>query len=250
MSGMMDDANMYYCTANGWISLMDGWSWNVPKEARLNPDITYGVMTDTRDEKVYKTVKIGDQTWMAENLNYADSLKTPSLLKRSWCYNDVAANCAVTGRLYTWAAAIDSVKLYDGGNGVDCGFGKFCTLPAKVQGICPVGWHLPDTTEWNTLFTEVGGRSTAGRILKSKTGWVGNGNGTDGVGFSALPAGYRDSYGYYQNFNSNYSYAYFWTTADKYNGSAYYTGLNYYGESTYLNFDVKDHGFSVRCIKD
>jgi len=72
---------------------------------------------------------------------------------------------------------------------VDCGYGKICTIPAKVQGICPDGWHLPTRTEWNALFTEVGGKSTAGKILKSQTGW--DGNGTDEYGFSALPAGGR-----------------------------------------------------------
>ena len=64
------------------------WNWDVPKECRFNPDIDYGTMTDERDGKVYKTVKIGDQTWMAENLNYADSTKTPSLKGKSWCFND------------------------------------------------------------------------------------------------------------------------------------------------------------------
>ena len=56
-----------------------GWNWDVPKECRLNPDITYGAMTDSRDGQTYKIVKIGDQTWMAENLNYSDGVKTPSL---------------------------------------------------------------------------------------------------------------------------------------------------------------------------
>ena len=163
-----------------------GWSWDVPKECRFNPDITYGTMTDSRDGQTYKTVKIGDQTWMAENLNYADSINTPSLLERSWCYNDNIENCAVAGRLYTWAAAIDSVKLAtDADNPQDCGYGKNCKLPASVQGICPKGWHLPNKLEWNTLISAVGGKKTAGSALKSQTGWNGSGNGTDSLGFSA-----------------------------------------------------------------
>jgi len=232
-----------------------GWSWDVPKECRFNPNITYGTMTDSRDNKVYKTVKIGNQVWMAENLNYADSVKTPSLKGKNWCYAKKAENCAVTGRLYTWAAAIDSVKLAtDADNPQDCGFGKTCTLPAKVQGICPDGWHLPTKTEWETLFTAVGGQSTAGKILKYQTGWISNGNDTDGVGFSALPAGRMDGNG-----NSCYDgdYAGFWSATEDNGGFAYGLELLYYSDGfgsdeiahLYGN-DYKVVGFSVRCLKD
>lgn len=135
-----------------------GWSWDVPKECRFNPDIDYGSMTDSRDGKVYKTVEIGDLVWMAENLNYADSVTTTSLKGKSWCYNDVAANCDVAGRLYTWAAAIDSVALAsDEENPLDCGDGKTCALPDTVYGVCPPDWHLPTYAEWNALFKAVGG---------------------------------------------------------------------------------------------
>ncbi len=222
------------------------WSWNVPKEYRFNPGVSYGSMTDSRDGQAYKTVKICDQTWMAENLNYADSVATPSLLKSNWCYNNKAENCAVAGRLYTWAAAIDSVSLYDGGNGVDCGYGKICTIPAKVQGICPDGWHLPTRTEWNALFTEVGGKSTAGKILKSQTGWYNNGNGTDAYGFSALPAGLR----YYTGiFDGGGDYAYFWSATENFN-QAYYMYLYSDNEDANLYAYYKDYAYSVRCLQD
>ena len=117
-------------------SSFNGWSWDVPKEARLNPEIAYGAMTDSRDGKTYKTVKIGNQTWMAENLNYDDSVTTTSLMDESWCYNDVAANCDVGGRLYSWRAAIDYEK-------TGCGNGPICLTSLPVRGICPEGWHLP-----------------------------------------------------------------------------------------------------------
>ena len=142
----------------------------------------YGELVDERDGQMYRTVKIGDQVWMAENLNYADSIKTPSLLNRSWCYNNEPDSCTKYGRLYTWAAAIDSVT--------------FSTDAENVQGICPPGWHLPTNTEWNTLFS-VGSSSTAGKILKSQMGWKEGINGADGVGFSALPAGSRSSGGFF-----------------------------------------------------
>ena len=226
----------------------DGWSWDIPKECRFNPDITYGTMADSRDGQTYKTVKIGEQTWMAENLNYADSTKTPSLLKRSWCYNNNVENCAVAGRLYTWSAAIDSVKLAtDADNPQDCGYGKICTLPAKVQGICPEGWHLPTRAEWNTLFAEVGGGLTAGKVLKSQTGWYNKGSGTDGVGFFALSVGYRDINGI---FRDDGIYANFWSTVEFKDNFAYRMCFYYDDESAGLYDFNKINGVSVRCLKD
>lgn len=250
IEGVVTSTNKYYCTSNGWVEITIDWSWNVPKEARLNPEITYGTMTDSRDKKVYKTVKIGDQVWMAENLNYADSAKTPSLKGKSWCFNNDSLKCNVTGRLYAWAAAIDSVKLAsDADAPQDCGYGKTCTLPAKVQGICPTGWHLPVSTEWNTLFTTVGGQSTAGKVLKSQTGWYRDENGTDAFGFSALPAGYRDNNGHFDNL-IDYGKAFF-LSADALDGD-YSAGLMhlYYHEYAGLNSGFKNFGYSVRCLKD
>lgn len=229
-------------------SSFNGWSWDVPKEARLNPEITYGSMTDSRDGKTYKTVKIGNQTWMAENLNYADSAKTPSLKGKSWCFGNDTLKCGVTGRLYTWAAAIDSVKLAtDADNPQDCGFGKSCTLPAKVQGVCPPDWHLPTYAEWNALFTAVGGQSTAATALKSQSGWYNNGNGTDAFGFSALPAGIRGLNGsfYYEGY-----VAYFWSSSENYSNYAYFMDLYYGSEDANLFNNFKNYGFSVRCLKD
>ena len=218
-------------------------------ESSFNPDIIYGTMTDSRDKKVYKTVRIGAQTWMAENLNYADSATTPSLLERSWCYKNDSANCAVAGRLYTWAAAIDSVKLAtDADNPQDCGYRKTCTLPDTVYGICPPGWHLPTRTEWKTLLTEVGGLSTASKILKSQTGWYNNGNGTDGVGFSALPAGGWDvSNG---EFFAGGRLANFWSASGDDSHSAYHMDLSYEDDHANLTGYYKNYGYSVRCLQN
>lgn len=228
--------------------LKDAWSWDVPRGSRLNPKITYGTLTDSRDGKKYKTVKIGSQTWMAENLNFADSVAVPSLKGKSWCYDNKAENCAVTGRLYTWAAAIDSVKLAtDADNPQDCGYGKNCKLPASVQGICPKGWHLPNTLEWNTLISAMGGKKTAGSAFKSQTGWYGSGNGTDSLGFSALPAGLRDLNG---NFYDVGNSAYIWSSTLLSSHEAAYMNLYYGHKSALQNSDYSYVGFSVRCLQN
>ena len=224
-----------------------GWNWDVSKECWFNLDITYDTMIDSRDGQTYKTVKIGDQTWMAENLNYSDSTTTPSLKGKSWCYNDEPKNCAVAGRLYTWTAAIDSVALYDGGNGVDCGYKKTCTLPAQVQGICPNGWHLPTSDEWTILFDAVGGQSNAGKKLKAQTGWYSGGNGTNVFGFSALPAGNRGAGGDfgYGGINTGFLSA---TEGDRF--CAYGISLYYNDGSAHLDCGYKYNARPVRCLKD
>jgi len=119
-----------------------------------------GTFTDSRDKKTYKTVKIGEQVWMAENLNYEAS--------DSKCYDNKPDNCAKYGRLYSWETA---------------------------KSACPTGWHLPLKAEWEALVTTAGGENTAGKNLKATSGWNENGNGTDKFGFSALPGGFGFSDG-------------------------------------------------------
>ena len=252
INGEVNTNYKYYCSTKGWVSLVEDWNWEVPKELRFNSEISYGTITDSRDNKVYKTVKIGDQTWMAENLNYADSMNTPSLLERNWCYDNVAANCDVVGRLYTWAAAIDSVALYDGGNGVDCGYGKTCTLPTNLQGICPKGWHLPTKKEWKTLLETLGSTSIKGSKLKAfMGGWYRRNAriGTDEVGFSALPAGYYNEGFYYVGL-----YADFWSSTEDLDfaghSHACSMSLGYASDGVNLYEDPKSLGFSVRCLQD
>ena len=220
----------------------------VPCKTETEDNCEYDSLTDERDGQTYKTVKIGSQWWMAENLNYDDSTVTPSLSARSWCRDEVDKGCEVAGRLYTWAAAIDSVKLAnDADNPQDCGNGRECGLTGKVQGICPSGWHLPSYDEWNALFTAVGGQPNAGKVLKSQTGWYSNGNGTDAFGFSALPAGYRNNNGYFDL--DGYS-AYFWSASENYSSYACSMYLYYSREDASLRNYYKYYGFSVRCLKD
>ncbi|WP_298767620.1 fibrobacter succinogenes major paralogous domain-containing protein [uncultured Fibrobacter sp.] len=232
------------------------FDWSVPKEAYLNPEIQYDSIVDERDGQVYKTIKIGDQTWMAQNLNYAyTGVKFHSVYgtesdSTSWCYNNKAENCAVAGRLYTWAAAIDSVKLAtDADNPLNCGYGKNCTLPSMVQGVCPSGWHLPTYDEWRVLFIAVGASSTTATVLKSLSGWNGSGSGSDAYGFSALPAGYRSSRGG-TSFSLAGSFTYFWSATEDVNPRLvrvpelrpFVSSLSYYQD--------KGYAISVRCIKN
>ncbi len=209
-----------------------------PCKTETEDNCEYGELTDDRDGQTYKAVKIGAQWWMAENLNYGTV--------NSDCYNDNSANCTKYGRLYTWAAAMDSAGTWST-NGKGCGYGSKCSPTGIIRGICPEGWHLPDTTEWKTLFTAVGGQDSAGTALKSTGGWFNDGNGTDAFGFSALPAGYRGNDGGY--YHEGY-YAYFWSSTEYSSIYAYYMDLYYYYDYAYLYDGSKYYGFSVRCVKD
>jgi uncharacterized protein (TIGR02145 family) len=170
-----------------------------------------GTLVDKRDGKKYKTVEIGSQTWMAENLNY----KTAD----SYCYEDNSSNCTKYGRLYTWAAANTS---------------------------CPEGWHLPSVDEFKTLFRSTGGIDVAGKNLKSKKGWNEENNGIDDFGFSALPAGSR---GHKGEFYNKGNFASFWTSTEGGNNWAAYMNLGE-GDYADLSGDKEGNGNSVRCLRD
>ncbi|MDR0517403.1 MAG: fibrobacter succinogenes major paralogous domain-containing protein [Fibromonadaceae bacterium] len=173
----------------------------------------YEYMTDSRNGNSYRTIKIGNQTWMAENLNY--------YVAGSVCYDNNSANCTENGipkygRLYDWATA---------------------------KTVCPFGWHLPTGAEWVTLVNYAGGEPTAYTKLKAKSGWNGiNSNGTDDYGFAALPGGgYKGSF-----FNVGYS-AVWWTSAEYDNdGFTYIIDLVTNG----LGSDSKTSLYSVRCVKN
>ena len=203
-----------------------------------NPDVDYGTMTDARDGQVYKTVKIGTQTWMAENLNY-DPGDVSGMGSDAWsgCYDNESANCSKYGRLYTWEVAM---------NDASCAYFHSCHPSGTVQGVCPSGWHLPSDTEWNTLWAAVGGTSTAGRKLKSTSGWYDGGNGTDSFGFAVLPAGGRHDRSFYYEGD----YANFWSSTE--NNSRF-------ADNWYFRYDLDDvrnywnfkyYAFSVRCLRD
>ena len=113
--------------------------------------ISAGTLTDERDGQTYKTLKIGNQIWMAENLNYANK-SSDGLDSSSFCYNDSLEYCEKYGRLYTWAAAVDSLALFSQ-NCMGCGYeSSYSSFNNVVRGVCPDGWHLPTSTEWGTLY--------------------------------------------------------------------------------------------------
>ncbi|PWJ53387.1 MULTISPECIES: fibrobacter succinogenes major paralogous domain-containing protein [unclassified Fibrobacter] len=194
--------------------------------------LTYGGQT-------YRTVVIGAQTWMAENLNY--EYKVNGSTYGNWCYNDSALYCERYGRLYTWAAAMDSAT-------TGCGYGATCETDAgAVQGICPDGWHLPSRAEWDTLIAFVGGEDVAGRRLRSISGWYDNANGDDGYGFSALPSGIRHGNGGFNNAGQN---ANFWSSSESSPDSSSQMYMYYTVRSAGLVDNAKNKAFSVRCVKD
>ena len=205
-------------------------------------------LTDSRDEQVYRTVKIGNQVWMAENLNYRYLGPTADLDSSSFCFDDDPTYCTRYGRLYLWSAATDSAGIIMGNTANGCGYKSVeCALIGAMRGVCPQGWHLPSKEEFNALFESVDGRYGAGRKLKATSGWKENSNGDDTFGFSVLPTGNRDNVG---NFYGEGDIAFFWSFPDVDNEKAYYVSLSYENDNAYLGDRIKYYGLSVRCLKD
>ena len=150
-----DQDQGYVCKSNEWVEDDDAVVvFNSCGTDSNSPNVVKGTFTDSRDGQTYKTVTIGTQTWMAQNLNYAYTdvpYKQGNYTSdsTSWCYKDDANNCSKYGRLYTWVAAMDSVGTWST-NGKGCGYNKTCSPTYPVRGICPEGWHLP-TEEWQCL---------------------------------------------------------------------------------------------------
>ena len=140
-----------------------------------------------------------------------------------------------------------------------CGDGKTCTLPERVQGICPDGWHLPTRSEWYTLKTTVeeffsAEKLSGGTILKSQTGWSSGCyskkcNGTDSFGFSGLPGGYKDKYGNFLEAVDG-SGAFFWSASEYQEDKVTILNLSYDSDYATLAHKLKSSAYSVRCVKD
>ena len=167
-------------------------------------------LKDSRDKQKYRTVKIADRTWMADNLNYNMSGST--------CYREDEDNCMVYGRLYTWEAA---------------------------KSACPAGFRLPTNADFESLWKAAGGDFNAGYLIKANYGWSGETNGNDTLKFSAMPAGNMFDDGTYGNENK---FAFFWSAeieGDK--ASVWYLSSKSMGFSYMMK--PKAFGFSVRCVQ-
>ncbi len=191
--------------------LHDGAYW-MPTPTTFNESLTYGTLRDSRDNRMYRTIKIGSYTWMAENLKYAAS--------ESYCYAATMLSpeslCENYGRLYTYSAAKE---------------------------VCPEGWHLSTMEEWEDLIAATGSDdpSQIALILSSSAKWY-DWNGVpeyrlNTLGFSVVPAGFRDKDGYYYDINSQ---TLFWTSSGENVGitSNFFRARNNAAS-----------GFSVRCVQ-
>jgi uncharacterized protein (TIGR02145 family) len=208
-----------------------------------NPDLIYGSMTDQQGN-VYKTIVIGTQEWMAENLNtsiYRNGDAIPTNLDNAtwqnttngaWAYynNDASYACPY-GKLYNWYVCVDARQL------------------------CPVGWHVPTVDEWTVLTDFLGGEGVAGGKMKT-TGtieaamglWYSpNTSATNSSGFSGAPGGHRYIGGGYSLVGSD---GLWWSSSESDAFSALFRGLVYESSEAYWSLLLKQYGFSVRCLRD
>ena len=207
-------------------------------EISFNTALTYGTVTDV-EGNVYKTITIGTQTWMAENLkttkyrngetipNVSQDISWAALTTGAYCWykNDAASYKPNFGALYNWYAVADS------------------------RNIAPVGWHVSTNADWSTLIAFLGVDS--GSLLKEKgiTHWITpNTTATNASGFTALPGGYR--YQFDGSFSSMDTNGLWWSKTSSDATFSWYSSL-YYLYSTAASGTLNDKfGLSVRCVKD
>jgi uncharacterized protein (TIGR02145 family) len=211
-----------------------------------NSDLTYGTMND-QEGNTYKTINIGSQEWMAENLNTStyrngDLIQTGlsdvewgDTFEGAWTYydNDMNMSCPF-GKLYNWFSCIDS------------------------RNICPIGWHIPSQSDWQLLITALGGGAVAGGKMKStnSTFWTDPSNtASNSSGFSGLPTGIRTPGGSY---GGSSSMCIWWSSTmvigtNMSNPYAYYIWLYPDNGTTFNENDTYGsawYGYSVRCVRD
>jgi len=206
----------------------------------LSAAVITAMMLSSCGGSSYKEVKIGNQVWMAENLNvekfrngdpipHANTLakwrKAGQEGKPAWCYYDNdPANGKKYGRLYNWYAVND------------------------LRGLEPEGWHVPSKDEWKILSSFLGGSESAAKKMKSTSGWEKDGNGNNESGFSALPAGILSTE-YDYEFGGLGVIAFWWSSTER-RENAWYRVIEYTDRGGIYQDIDKLHGLSVRCIKD
>ena len=193
---------------------------------------------DSRDNQYYATVKIGNFTWMAENLAY--DYKDASRADYSWYgYNNKGVGLPnQRGFLYTWDLAMADTN---------CRRESLCKPRGQMRGLCPEGFHIPSYWEWQDLFNAVGGVDIAARELKSTEIWVDTTKGTNKYGFSAVPNGPR-----YAGWGSNPVDidTYFWSSDES--GENVIVVVGFIDDDKVTSFAIhnKEFAYSVRCLMD
>lgn len=210
------------------VIVKDAVDTTVTESIKINQPIPENSVIDI-EGNIYTTIKIGEQTWMQENLRV--SVAPDSTAIPSYIYNDEAGNEETFGRLYTWDVAMNG------------------STSEKAQGICPVGWHISSDEEWKTLEMYLG--MTRQEADLSNT-WRGQGVGTKlgnggESGYEAIYAGRRADYGTYSLLNQ---YEYVWTSTES--GQYAWRRCLEIGVSTVGRWNTfpKTYAFSIRCIKD
>jgi uncharacterized protein (TIGR02145 family) len=231
-----------YATNSGGTGYGNTISFKVQFAIIFNPNLTYGTVTDI-DANVYKTITIGTQTWMAENLRttkYNDDTPIPLVTdKTAWLYLTTPGYCWYDNNEANFKTTYGA--LYNG----------YATNTGKL---CPNGWHVPSDVEWSTLTSFLGGEDAAGGKLKEigETHWKSyispNMGATNESGFTALSGGYRTDLGFFYHLGSSYGY---WWSSTIYSSAGTWT--RYMGTFyTWIHRDIyqEQYGMSVRYIKD
>ena len=217
--------NMYCAKNLGWIK-----------------NVGYKTFADNRDKRVYRAIKIGDQIWMAENLNYN--------VKNSSCYDDDKESCNKYGRLYTWRSIMS-----ENDNGCMNDGSLACFNKGIVQGICPDGWHLPSKKDFEKFISTIE-KDNWSVDVKSESGWANDKHGVNTYGFNVYPTGIwcsegclneerREVYFYGKEYSTS-----FWSSSVESSYSATMLSFCNYNSCIGIGTNNLTNGFSVRCLKD
>lgn len=221
-------------------------SENTPSSSSIDSgEPVFGELTDARDGRVYKTVKLGSQEWMAENLNYA--------AEGSLCYEDDEKNCEKYGRLYNWEIALDTSNRGCGDNFSGC---RLRSDFHPREGICPDGWHVPEHAEWDTLFAYAdahGEGESAGDALQAyyRDDYLEKTYSSDRFGFNVVPAGVFNG----KEFSGLGTSSEFWTASIETTDWLSYISITpstihfVKGSGSNVYMTHISHAVSVRCVK-